>query len=712
MQKLYLALAFHNHQPVGNFDWVFEKAYQKAYLPMLEALERHPTVRVAVHNSGPLLDWLHLEHPDYVNRLRALAQKGQVEVMAGAYYEPILVSLPDADKAGQLEKMVMAVKTDFDYTATGAWLAERVWEPHLPMALANAGIQYIIVDDTHLKYAGIPDSEQFGYYITEEQGYPLKLFASNKYLRYNIPWAPVADVIAGLRQMAQATPPHQPPRVAVMGDDGEKFGLWPHTYDHCWGDGNWIEQFFTALEVNSNWLKTTLPGEYASKYGALGQVFVTAASYDEMTEWALPAKMSAGIIRIKEELHHHKRSDILQFVKGGLWRGFIAKYAEVNQMHKKALSVSQKVHAMPDSPAKTEALAHLWQAQCNCAYWHGLFGGIYLFHIRGANYRHLINAERIAEQAQLGTDWVSATLTDFDVDGAEELILSNAVQWLCFDLQRGGMLVEWDFRLAPYNLLNTISRYPEAYHQTLTQAAKKGHILLANEDDELQNAHERGVLVKELGLEKRIFYDWYRRGALIDRFFSPELTLDDFVQLPPQEVDALVNQPYSAQIEEGADGVTAVLQCTGLLDLTKRVQLNAGNAQLGVTYQLHNSSTQPIHTRFGVENNFGLEGGQDPLTFFEGLADSAGNQQFPANAGISQNISQFALVSQISTVHTRIEVDCSMPATVWFYPFETITNSEGGYEANYQGSAVMLHWDVKMPAKSSWQLTIQFNLSA
>ena len=35
----------------------------------------------------------------------------------------------------------------------------------------------------------------------------------------------------------------------------------------------------------------------------------------------------------------------------------------------------------------------LFRGQCNCAYWHGVFGGVYLFHIRAANYANLLDAE-------------------------------------------------------------------------------------------------------------------------------------------------------------------------------------------------------------------------------------------------------------------------------------------------------------------------------
>ena len=39
------------------------------------------------------------------------------------------------------------------------------------------------------------------------------------------------------------------------------------------------------------------------------------------------------------------------------------------------------------------ALDHLYQGQSNDCYWHGLFGGIYISHMRLATHEHLIAAE-------------------------------------------------------------------------------------------------------------------------------------------------------------------------------------------------------------------------------------------------------------------------------------------------------------------------------
>ncbi|MDR7419986.1 MAG: hypothetical protein QN178_13870, partial [Armatimonadota bacterium] len=260
MTRLILSLALHNHQPVGNFDAVFEQAYQRAYAPMVDALERHPGVRVALHYSGPLIDWLKDAHPDLLTRVRALVSRGQVEIMTGGYYEPILPVIPDRDKRGQILKMTQAVRDLFGYEATGLWLAERVWEPHLVRPIAQAGIDYVIIDDTHFEAVGFDrERELFGYFVSEEQGDTVRVFPTLSYLRYAIPWDSVPNLIAWCRQQAEAPQSGPAPKLALMGDDGEKFGVWPGNYDYIWGSGQYMETLCAALEANADWLQNIRP---------------------------------------------------------------------------------------------------------------------------------------------------------------------------------------------------------------------------------------------------------------------------------------------------------------------------------------------------------------------------------------------------------------------------------------------------------------------
>ena len=112
---LRLVLVFHNHQPIGNFDGVFEQAYHDSYLPFLDVFERYPQLRIAIHTSGSLMEWLDRHHPEYVDRLAGLVASGRVEIVGGAFFEPILAMIPSRDRVGQIT----------NYTE---WLQQRLGE--------------------------------------------------------------------------------------------------------------------------------------------------------------------------------------------------------------------------------------------------------------------------------------------------------------------------------------------------------------------------------------------------------------------------------------------------------------------------------------------------------------------------------------------------------------------------------------------------------
>ena len=81
--SIHLGLLLHNHQPVGNFPWVFQQVYEEAYLPMIVALERHPAVRLSLHYTGSLLDWLEEAHPEFLECIAAMVKRNQIEIVSG-----------------------------------------------------------------------------------------------------------------------------------------------------------------------------------------------------------------------------------------------------------------------------------------------------------------------------------------------------------------------------------------------------------------------------------------------------------------------------------------------------------------------------------------------------------------------------------------------------------------------------------------------------
>ena len=130
-----LIFALHNHQPVGNFDEVFEAAYREGYRPFLDVMEDYPDIPFVLHTSGPLMEWLVERKPDYIERVRAMVESGRVEILGGGFHEPILTMIPHRDRVGQIRGYSEYLEESLGCKVRGMWVPERVWEQNLVSAI-------------------------------------------------------------------------------------------------------------------------------------------------------------------------------------------------------------------------------------------------------------------------------------------------------------------------------------------------------------------------------------------------------------------------------------------------------------------------------------------------------------------------------------------------------------------------------------------------
>ena len=265
MGKVYFIFGVHNHQPVGNFPHIFKEAYEKCYLPFLETIKEFSKIKFSIHNSGPLYDWMLENAKDYLDVLRGLVKRGRLEVMGGGYYEPIMPIINDEDKRGQLKLMNEFIKKEFSLAPQGLWTAERVWEPYLAKIIHESGLKFTFLDDTHFRYAGLNQKDFFGYYTTEEAGKPLFVFPIAKSLRYKIPFSRAEEAIELLNSFRQ-----EDDILVTLFDDGEKFGLWPNTYEWVYDKG-WLRNFLSMLE-DCDTVITITPREALKMFSTAGLV--------------------------------------------------------------------------------------------------------------------------------------------------------------------------------------------------------------------------------------------------------------------------------------------------------------------------------------------------------------------------------------------------------------------------------------------------------
>ncbi|MGH2408245.1 MAG: alpha-amylase/4-alpha-glucanotransferase domain-containing protein [Candidatus Limnocylindrales bacterium] len=705
--RISLALVIHNHQPVGNFGWVIDEVHRTAYEPMIGALERHPGLRVGLHYSGPLLEWLLAERPDTVARVQSLVTRGQVEILGGAWSEPILASLPEHDRLPQLVRMGDEIERLFGGRPRGAWLAERVWEPSLPADLARGGYDWTILDDNHLRAASVPEDEMWSAYSTDDQGWRLTVFGTEQGLRYRIPFGPVEDVIAYLHDHAT----EDGRRLGMMGDDGEKFGSWPTTYEHCWGSGAWVERCFAALEANADWLATTTPSGWLEREPPSVRIYVPTSSYVEMTEWALPASEGEAF-HVALAAARASGAPEARFLRGGFWRNFQARYREIGDLHKQMLRISAKVRAMPEGPARARAVDHLQRGQSNDCYWHGLFGGIYIVHMRMAALAQLIAAEDLADTASRSASAAGpaerAELTDWDLDGQPEVLLSSPAQVISVDLAEGAGIGAWDLRASRVALLAVMRRRPEAYHARLLAAEAAVAETHPAGEGGTTSIHER-LSAKQAGLGAALHYDDHERRSGLVRLLESGASLETLRRA--EEMDLVpVAVPWRAT--RVVPGDLLVEREHGSLSLARRLRYGGARARpwLELDATVTNHGAERVAADLALEWGICLSGGGgNPAAWYETPAGEGAERSPHDGAGDHQSLAWLDCGNDHEGVRVHI---APTPAarTTWF-AIETVSNSEAGFERVYQGSALLFRWPIALAPGASAHVALRLEVS-
>lgn len=647
-----LLFGVHAHQPVGNFPAVIDDAHVRSYGMFLRVMERYPEFRFSVHFSGWLLDVLFERFPDDMARLAAMTRRGQVEWFGSGDCEPVLAAIPHRDRVTQIATLSDKIERRFGMRPAGAWLTERVWESSVVTALAETGIRYVAVDDYHFLCVGEDGAKLDSFYSTEEDGRRLDLFPISEAARYRLPFSPAAEAVAWLEDLAR-----QGHRASIYFDDIEKFGIWPETYEWVFEKG-WLTQFVEGV-LGSKLIRTETFADYHARENTRGIVYLPTTSYIEMNEWTLPAPRAAvyhALVAAEKaagRFEAHK-----PFLRGGIWRNFMSRYPEANWMHKRMLGASGRLAALPAAQRSAAMQEQLHRAQANDAYWHGLFGGLYLPHLRRAVWNNLLALE--AGLARLAPP-ASCEQGDLDLDGRLETVLRNSRLQAFVRDDGHAALVELSSLALAHNFGDTLGAYAEAYHAKIdqAQAAQTG-----NTGEGIASAHDRIAFLHAI-LPEDAAPDARPRGIFLERLTAAEDALQ------PVDTYRAGAQPGS-WIATGADWQ---------LEKTYRLEDDA----LSVSFR---AAGKALPALVETELNLALPS-----------CDGYGGRYVLADGSIPGGFGQAlkldgmrSLTLDDSELRGALRIEAIQPVRLSARPHRTVSQSEAGFEKIMQAVCVTLTW--------------------
>jgi len=683
--------AIHSHQPVGNFDHVFEDAVMGSYEPFLQMLSDFPDIKVALHYSGCLLEWIEKNRVNHLDVLKRLVDRGQIELLGGAYYEPIFTAVPDRDLRAQISSYLDHLEDTFGRRPRGIWITERVWDPALPAVLHDLGVDFTLLDDSHFRFAGIKMEDAWGPYSTEREGKPVTIFPIDQKLRYIIPFKEPEETVNYIRQRAKADPGF----VACYGDDGEKFGVWPDTREWVFEKG-WLARFFNALTEAKDDIEFVHFSDYLDKNPPRGRAYIPPASYQEMMEWTLPPELGEKLEDFVHEIKEEDRWQALSpFIRGGHWDMFLSKYDESNRMQKRMLLASERLY---QQGAHDAARQELMRGQCNCAYWHGVFGGLYLNFLRHAVYEKIISAENMAGPVKT----VETHLADYDGDGSEEVIVRVPGLNAIITPAMGGAVCGLEYTPANFSLSNVMSRRRETYHRRLTGTAQEGG------GDSPDTIHQI-TRAKEEGLEKLLVYDRFPRYSVQEHLVPQSLALDEIMSESTIELGAFAGAPW--ELVEAGDGRVVLRredQCSEVpVEIEKTYLFKEDEAGFDVAYCVRVRGDRPISVALAVEFNLTLLA-DDLDTRYYMIDNEKPEDPLMNGMGEHKLTDRVELVCQDQGWRTIIT--SNQHFDLYRYPIECVSQSESGFEKTYQGSCMWAAWPLTIEGGEEAELSLSFTV--
>ena len=532
------------------------------------------------------------DHLFIIDQIKVLLERGQIEIIGGAWWESILPIWPRDDQIAQLQLSKERLKVLFDCDPQFAWLPERVWEPELAETLLQSNYKGTFLDDNGLQKA--QDLHRINH---TAQG--LKVLSIDAQLRQLIPWRSVTEIVEYLSDLHQK----DSQSIAIFADDAEKFGSWPGTFQLIYEE-NYLEDLLMALEENADWLQTIL----LSSCGDSSQtpLEIPPTSYPEMQEWS-----------------------------GGNWRHFLERYHESHDMYETVLR----------APRTAESLPHLLKAQCNDAYWHGVFGGLYLPHLRQAIYGAAAKAYAASPESKIETT------------SSGDVMLKTASQLLGFR-PRGGQIFQWLDLEKQHNWLATLRRYAENYGESESA-------------------------------------DWYARGCGIEHFLGAGATPEKILTGNFPEEGDFAGEVWQMETRQNEDESLAILTRHGgvwqqgnfmPLEMKKTMTMPTQGNWCEGKYELFNPGEQALDLWWASEWNVSPSGSDFPERNFR-----VNNGEFNLEEmHIWENISNWQIND--NWLKSTFELSAGQKFDLWQMPFRTVSRQEGEItESIFQQATVVLH---------------------
>lgn len=323
-------------------------------------------------------------------------------------------------------------------------------------------------------------------------------------------------------------------------------------------------------------------------------------------------------------------------------------------MHKRMLGLSERLDKLPPNRKKPAMLDALYRAQANDAYWHGLFGGLYLPHLRRAVYHAIVELEGSLDQCDPRSE---RTRFDCDLDGQDEVFLHNSAIQAVVRVDGNASVIEFDSYPLRHNFADSLMRQTEHYHRKIHLREDHGR----HESAGIASAHDRVIFKHEIHPDD-LATDVRPRGLFVD-------------SIQPEGGEFAALQGYQLKTERDLS-----LTFTGG-GVEKRVHLSEN--RLEASYRFGKESRGV----FTTEINLAMPSCDGPAGKFV----FAG--RVPGGFGQLMELDSVReLLLDDGVLGGTVKLTLSEPARLVSRPHFSVSQSEAGFEKIMQAVTLTLSW--------------------
>jgi alpha-amylase len=330
----------------------------------------------------------------------------------------------------------------------------------------------------------------------------------------------------------------------------------------------------------------------------------------------------------------------------------------------------------------------LYRTQTNDVYWHGIFGGLYLNHLREAAYTNLLRAEAASDAVlhEGEGQWTEVERGDIDRDGGEELLLKSSGLTLLAHSHDGGAVTEISLPRRAVALGHVLTRREEGYHEKFRRAV--------GSFDGSTSIHDAMVL-KDPSVLSALGVDPWQRASFRETYYGDGILPEAILEGTASPSGFTAGREASVTVLRRGGRLAAEFSVPlgeeGVgLHLVKTLVLRGSGERFEARLQLENRGAGTVSGTLCSEWNLNLLSGNGPDRYYEGM----GEARALSSSGAAKGVRAFRVVDAWRNV--AAEADLDRECVVLREPVETASLSETGAERIHQGVCLRILFAVRL----------------